>query len=60
MSSLGKTSSLLPPGSESSSWEFCLQASLDGSREAQAQLLEAVRPYLLAVAKDELASELRP
>lgn len=60
MSSLGKTSSPLPPESESSSLEFCLRASLDGSREAQAQLLEAVRPYLLAVAKDELASELRP
>ena len=43
MSSHGKNASPLPPGSESSSWEFCLRASLDGSREAQAQLLEAVR-----------------
>ena len=60
MSSHGKNTSPLPPGSESSSWEFCLRASLDGSREAQAQLLEAVRPYLLAVVEDELASALRP
>lgn len=31
-----------------------------GSREAQAQLLQAIRPYLLAVAEDQLASEIRP
>ena len=63
MSSRGKNTSPLPPGSESSSWEFCLRASLDGSREAQAQRLEAVRPYLLTVrglaSRNEQAIRLR-
>lgn len=56
MSSRGTDSSPLLSGSS----EFCLQAALDGSREAQAQLLEAVRPYLLSVAQGELASDIRP
>lgn len=41
-------------------WESFLTDARDGSREAQAQLLEEVRPYLLAVAEGELASDLRP
>ncbi len=48
------------PDGGKSGWESCLQAARDGSRDAQAQLLEAVRPYLLAVAQDELGSDLRP
>jgi RNA polymerase sigma-70 factor (subfamily 1) len=43
-----------------SRWESYLDQAQQGSREAQAQLLEAVRPYLLAVAEDQLASEIRP
>jgi RNA polymerase sigma-70 factor (subfamily 1) len=58
MSSRGTDSSPLLP--DSGSGESCLQAALDGSREAQAELLEAVRPYLLSVAQDELASDIRP
>lgn len=38
----------------------CLNHAQQGSREAQAQLLQAMRPYLLAVAEDQLASEIRP
>jgi RNA polymerase sigma-70 factor (subfamily 1) len=41
-------------------WECDLDDARHGSREAQARLLEAVRPYLLAVAEDQLASDLRP
>jgi RNA polymerase sigma-70 factor (ECF subfamily) len=37
-----------------------LNQAQQGSREAQAQLLQVVRPYLLAVAEDQLASEIRP
>jgi RNA polymerase sigma-70 factor (ECF subfamily) len=47
-------------GGGNSGWESRLQAARDGSREAQAQLLQALQPYLLAVAEDELASDLRP
>ena len=43
-----------------SRWESNLDQARQGSREAQAQLLQAVRPYLLAVAEDQLDSELRP
>jgi RNA polymerase sigma-70 factor (ECF subfamily) len=43
-----------------SRWELYLEQAQQGSREAQAQLLQAVRPYLLAVAEDQLASEIRP
>ena len=60
MSSHGIGSGPLLPDSGSGSSESCLQAALDGSREAQAQLLEAVRPYLLSVAQDELANDVRP
>jgi RNA polymerase sigma-70 factor (subfamily 1) len=48
-------------GAESSgSWERYLNQARQGSREAQARLLEVVRPYLLSVAEDQLASDLRP
>ena len=60
MSSHGIGSGPLLPESGCDSSASCLQAALDGSREAQAQLLEAVRPYLLSVAQDELASDIRP
>jgi RNA polymerase sigma-70 factor (subfamily 1) len=35
-------------------------AARNGSRDAQAQLLESLRPVLLAIAEGEVASELRP
>ena len=45
---------------EGSSWEVCLCDARNGSREAQAQVLEAMRPYLLVVAENQIASDLRP
>lgn len=58
--SSGQHSSMNDRASEAASrLESYLDQAQQGSREAQAQLLEAVRPYLLAVAKDELASEVR-
>jgi RNA polymerase sigma-70 factor (ECF subfamily) len=44
----------------SSSWASCLNEARSGSREAQAQLLEAMRPYLLLVAQANVASDIRP
>jgi RNA polymerase sigma-70 factor (ECF subfamily) len=41
-------------------WGTRLQAAREGSRKEQAKLLETVRPYLLAVAEDQLASDVRP
>ena len=44
----------------SSCWESYLEETQQGPREAQAKLLQAVRPYLMALAEDQLASEIRP
>lgn len=41
-------------------WNSQLADARVGSREAQARLLEALRPFLLALAEDQLASDLRP
>jgi RNA polymerase sigma-70 factor (subfamily 1) len=40
-------------------WEDLLRQARSGSRDAQADLLAAVRPYLLATANREVASDLR-
>jgi len=58
--SSGPTPSSKFQSSASISWESYLKETQQGSREAQARLLQAVRPYLLAVAEDQLASEIRP
>lgn len=58
--SSGPTPSTDGQSPASGCWESYLDESQQGSREAQARLLQAVRPYLLAVAEDQLASEIRP
>lgn len=56
----GQSCSIKVADPETSHWDSCLEDARYGSREAQARLLDAVRPYLLAVAEDQLASDLRP
>jgi RNA polymerase sigma-70 factor (ECF subfamily) len=41
-------------------WRKCLQETREGNREAQARLLETVRPYLVQLAHGQLDSDLRP
>jgi RNA polymerase sigma-70 factor (subfamily 1) len=58
--SSGPTGSGARTGSAAAMWRQMLEAARSGSREAQARLIESLRPYLLTLAEEQVGSDLRP